>query len=404
MDYLRRHIRKTHQLQVKSLAENDIDHTVISQFPVKQNANPCWPAPPSLLTPPKSGDPYRNQPSEVPQLTAGQDQKFSIASKPFPYSLEGSSMVDLSNVVENVPYAPDNHKRQVALSLAGTITANDSSESDNLTTVGDEDTRSRVGDGDARKFSDNQESLLSRRGKTEYSSYCEVNTQDALNLVEKVVKGILLSRLLDHALPEVRDATGEFYASSGGPNTCTTTVVSSLSSSKNGIRNMAGKRARKDGKDPGDGGGDDSDDGNDDRPKKKASSDRFPQQRLKCPFHQRQPERYTKAACRGEGFAGMGKLKDHLKRVHMHPLRCLRCHVEMSEEELEDHLDRDDICARLPAPQDDRIAPQKLWRLDFKKAPFVNARSTEEKWKIMYKMLFPADSEADVPSPCQFPG
>ncbi|KAL1606735.1 hypothetical protein SLS60_004142 [Paraconiothyrium brasiliense] len=29
----------------------------------------------------------------------------------------------------------------------------------------------------------------------------------------------------------------------------------------------------------------------------------------------------------------------------------------------------------------------------------MNARSTEEKWKIMYKTLFPADSEADIPSP-----
>src|SRR4051812_39180488 len=53
-------------------------------------------------------------------------------------------------------------------------------------------------------------------------------------------------------------------------------------------------------------------DDEDRRPSKqndRGPQDGFPRRRLKCPFYQRQPEKYARAACRGEGFADMAKLK-----------------------------------------------------------------------------------------------
>lgn len=251
---------------------------------------------------------------------------------------------------------------------------------------------------------ENRESLLSSQGGSEYASntstpHCDVDVQKALDSAMNVVKGLMLQKLVGHALSEAMDATGSSVTSSrgsGGANA----VFPSPSSQKT-TRNNGGKRARGGGRDPDDDGGDDSDEDDNNRPKKKDSAHRAPQRRLKCPFYQRQPEKYTKAACRGEGFTEMGKLKDHLKRVHMHPLRCCRCHLEMmSEEELRAHMLMDIVCEKRLAPVDDRIAPETLSKLDFKRAPFVNARSTGEKWKILYKRLFPTDLEADIPSPC----
>jgi hypothetical protein len=249
-----------------------------------------------------------------------------------------------------------------------------------------------------------RESLLSSHEGSEDESdtsstfHRNVGIQNALDSALHVVKGLMLQKLIGHALSEATDAPGNHGDSGRGPGA--TNESSSLQFASNTARNSGGKRARGGGRDPDDEGDDTSDEDDNSRPKKKGASHKIPQQRLKCPFYQRQPEKYTRAACRGPGFAEMAKLKDHLKRVHTHPWRCRRCHVEMSEEEEAAHLEMVNACAIRSAPLDDRIAPQTLQKLDFKKAPFVNARSTEEKWKRLYMMLFPADSEAETPSPC----
>jgi hypothetical protein len=234
----------------------------------------------------------------------------------------------------------------------------------------------------------------------EASDECEVHVQDALNSAMNVVRNLLLRELLDHTLPEAAD--GLPAASTSTPGSVGSSASSILaSSSVNSQTHQRSKRSREGGRDPGDGNGENSDD--EDRPKKKAGGglpDRLPHRRLKCPFYQRQPDRYNKAACRGSGFVDMAKLKDHIKRVHTQPLRCSRCWVEMEcEEAYSDHLQQENICDRRPEPQDDRIRPQLLKRLDFKKVPYSNARNVEEKWRILFKVLFPEDS--NTPSPCK---
>jgi hypothetical protein len=92
--------------------------------------------------------------------------------------------------------------------------------------------------------------------------------------------------------------------------------------------------------------------------------------------------------------------RDHLKRVHSQPLRCSRCWQEMkSDDAYMEHLQKEIICKKRPEPLDDRIRPQMLKNLDFKKAPYAHTKNTEEKWKILYSVLFP--NENDIPSPCK---
>jgi hypothetical protein len=235
----------------------------------------------------------------------------------------------------------------------------------------------------------------------EASEECEVHLEGALSSAMNVVKNLLLRELLEYTLPDATDAVdGPGASTSGGTGSSASSSLAS-SSSRNSQTPQRSKRSRGDGRDPGDGDGDNSDD--EDRPKKKGGrglGDRFPQRRLKCPFYQRQPEKYTKAACRGTGFADMAKLKDHIKRVHTQPLRCPRCWLEMdSDDAYQEHLQQEVFCQKGPEPQEDRIRPQLLKRLDFKKAPYSNAKNVKEKWKMLFSVLFPSDST--IPSPCK---
>jgi hypothetical protein len=338
---------------------------------------------------------------EASQSIAGQNRMRQITSS----SISRNHENDVSN---GFPSRPDDSEGQRELPSLGEATASDGSEVGVVTTSSGNDYPFRF-DHILRTPSPSntdktRESLLSNHegsedaSDTSSTSHYDVGIQNALDSALNVVKGLMVQKLVGHALSEASDGTGSYGDSSRGPGVAN--EITSLQSADNAIRNNGGKRARGGGRDPDDEGGDASDEDDDDQPKKKGPSNKTPQRRLKCPFYQRQPEKYTRAACRGEGFADMAKLKDHLKRVHTHPWRCRRCHVAMSEDELEVHEIQSDACAISPAPLDDRIAPQTLRKLEFKRAPFVNARSTEEKWKRMYKMLFPADSEADIPSPC----
>ncbi|KAF2116030.1 hypothetical protein BDV96DRAFT_40518 [Lophiotrema nucula] len=114
------------------------------------------------------------------------------------------------------------------------------------------------------------------------------------------VKQLLLQELVDYALPEAMD----------GVESSSSSEV--LPTSRSIVQSGNRKRVRGDGRDPGEEpDSDDPTDDDNDRPKKRNGKGPSggPSRRLKCPFYQRQPEKYTKAACRGEGFADMAKLK-----------------------------------------------------------------------------------------------
>lgn len=248
-----------------------------------------------------------------------------------------------------------------------------------------------------------EEARWSRSGSSEIEDTQLENSQtiDAdrfLNDALIEVKDMLLQELLNHAASEPTDGS-EGSESRKRTRNSSSSFLSSSSSNPSG--QPLQKRLRGGGRNPGDDGESDEDKNEKDKPPNsngKPPLSAFPVRRLKCPFNQRQPEKYVRAACRGGGFADMAKLKDHIKRVHSQPLRCLRCWEEMeSDETYAIHLQAEVSCKKQQEPIDDRLPYQMLRRLDFKKAPYAKAKNTEQKWKILYSILFPDDDE--IPSP-----
>lgn len=232
--------------------------------------------------------------------------------------------------------------------------------------------------------------------------------QNALGTAMNKIKSLLLRGLMDAALSGssitvASSASPESVSQSGSISAARPSSASSGTSSSSSQTAQRRKRTRDTDRSPGDDGNDSNSSEDDDRPKKKtgpSTPDRTAARRLKCPFHQREPEKYLKASCRGAGFADMAKLKDHIKRVHMQPLRCARCWLEMeSDGAYDEHMQQDSMCEKRPEPHDDRIRPQTLKQLDFKKAPYASAKSTEEKWRMLFSVLFP--DESNIPSPCR---
>ncbi|KAH7069847.1 hypothetical protein BKA63DRAFT_569450 [Paraphoma chrysanthemicola] len=286
-------------------------------------------------------------------------------------------------------------KRSEPLQLGGRKTSISSSET-HLSQISSDDNSGSSGD-------NVEDSLELYEDSEEDFEESEITMKSALDTAMSVVKGLLLRELLDCALPDAIDSLGSPSSTSSRSqsNSAASSSSSNVSSNKSDSqRAPSGKRTRENRGDSGDTDGDESDK-DDERPKKKSGKDpaeRPIHGRLKCPFFQRQPERYTKAACRGRGFADMAKLKDHIKRVHTQPLRCSRCWLEMrSEDTYSEHLQQEEACTKNGEPQDDRIRPQMLKRLDFKKSPYTKARNVEEKWNMMFSAIFPDDTV--VPSP-----
>ncbi|KAF2742312.1 hypothetical protein M011DRAFT_481804 [Sporormia fimetaria CBS 119925] len=96
----------------------------------------------------------------------------------------------------------------------------------------------------------------------------------------------------------------------------------------------------------------------------------------------------------------MGKLKDHLKRVHQKPIerqfQCTRCWTELpSKDALNEHQKLDPKCTERPGQPDERMSASMLQGLNFSRGPYAN-KTVEEKWKMLYMTLFP---EEHVPSP-----
>lgn len=133
-------------------------------------------------------------------------------------------------------------------------------------------------------------------------------------LVRGVAKA--LRAVLDHKLHQYRSNSppGSYTRAQGSGNDTGQSSTDSSRASSIGHR-APGKRSRNVNNDQprDDEDGQNSDEDQNDRANKKgkkaASSTNRPRRRLKCPYYQRCPEEHSRAACRGEGFVDMGKLK-----------------------------------------------------------------------------------------------
>ncbi|KAF2806291.1 uncharacterized protein BDZ99DRAFT_394273, partial [Mytilinidion resinicola] len=124
--------------------------------------------------------------------------------------------------------------------------------------------------------------------------------------------------------------------------------------------------------------------------------------RFACPYYKRNPGRHsTNTSCVYPGFRHVSRVKEHLYRNHALPIACPRCcNTFKSDAELYNHSRAPESCeVQEQRPLDGFNRDQEMRLKSKKRSPTIVTE--EEKWKAIYRILFPFDPEADMPSPCK---
>jgi hypothetical protein len=146
-----------------------------------------------------------------------------------------------------------------------------------------------------------------------------------------------------------------------------------------------------------------------------------PFRKLACPYYQREPRKCHKhRACSGPGWDTVHRLKyvltsykdvqrsltqcfrGHLYRSHAMTPHCGRCYMTFEKDaQVTEHLRLYNTCiVRTPILLDGFNKDQER-QLKGRRTMF-QAGSEEEKWKIVYLILFPDTPLGELPSPCEF--
>ncbi|KAF5972660.1 hypothetical protein FCOIX_9241 [Fusarium coicis] len=120
---------------------------------------------------------------------------------------------------------------------------------------------------------------------------------------------------------------------------------------------------------------------------------------LACPFVKEYPEDPW-PRCQ-KGWPSVHRIKEHIYRCHKAPIYCKRCFgIVKTEKELDSHLRQHPAC-EVVSPSRDMPGIDNETKDRLKSRRGIQNFSEEEKWKHMYKVLFPKTE--DIPSPyCDF--
>ena len=125
--------------------------------------------------------------------------------------------------------------------------------------------------------------------------------------------------------------------------------------------------------------------------------------RFACPYLKRDPQHYrNKTACNGIGFLDAHRVKDHLyKKHHLHI--CPNC-----GQEIQDHNEYITDHSRLRVRCTGGEPREYTAGLDHEQETLLKDRglggrgsSDEQKWKTIYKILFPDQEDGQIPDPYQ---
>ncbi|KAL2024336.1 hypothetical protein VTK56DRAFT_8818 [Thermocarpiscus australiensis] len=116
-----------------------------------------------------------------------------------------------------------------------------------------------------------------------------------------------------------------------------------------------------------------------------------------CPFCKHDPAKYKSVrTCLGPGWVNVHRVKEHVYRNHsMRSLKncCLRCFEHFDKPESLKSHQRAEVSCKLKQKSEDTITEEQEKLLRARSKPHS---SEEEKWKEMYRILFPDET---VPSP-----
>ncbi|KAI1425012.1 hypothetical protein F5Y12DRAFT_749273 [Xylaria sp. FL1777] len=120
--------------------------------------------------------------------------------------------------------------------------------------------------------------------------------------------------------------------------------------------------------------------------------------KLACPFYKRDAHSPAiSRACRGVGWASISRVKEHIYRCHAPKHQCNRCHKGFdSDVDLATHQRSSDPCPLLDTPLAETISGDQRAQLRHYGGKRVKG-ANEEKWRSLYRILFPGDSF--IPSP-----
>ncbi|KAL3301684.1 Nicotinate-nucleotide diphosphorylase [Colletotrichum asianum] len=119
---------------------------------------------------------------------------------------------------------------------------------------------------------------------------------------------------------------------------------------------------------------------------------------LACPYLKHDPKTYgQRRGCRGASFTSTHRLKEHLHRTHRQKPNCPRCRTTFSAEaEVREHLKSQSLCEVLEGVSVEGFDEVQEKQLKSKKRGRV-VKSEQDKWREIYRILFPDSSE--IPDP-----
>ncbi|KAF4821814.1 hypothetical protein CGCSCA5_v002694 [Colletotrichum siamense] len=119
---------------------------------------------------------------------------------------------------------------------------------------------------------------------------------------------------------------------------------------------------------------------------------------LACPYLKHDPKTYgQRRGCRGASFTSTHRLKEHLHRTHRQKPNCPRCRLTFSAEaEVREHLKSQSLCEVLEGVSVEGFDEVQEKQLKSKKRGRV-VKSEQDKWREIYRILFPDSSE--IPDP-----
>ncbi|KAJ0347969.1 hypothetical protein KNSL1_005990 [Colletotrichum chrysophilum] len=119
---------------------------------------------------------------------------------------------------------------------------------------------------------------------------------------------------------------------------------------------------------------------------------------LACPYLKHDPKTYgQRRGCRGASFTSTHRLKEHLHRTHRQKPNCPRCRMTFSAEaEVREHLKSQSLCEVLEGVSVEGFDEVQEKQLKSKKRGRV-VKSEQDKWREIYRILFPDNSE--IPDP-----
>ncbi|KAI0129533.1 hypothetical protein BJ170DRAFT_277775 [Xylariales sp. AK1849] len=228
---------------------------------------------------------------------------------------------------------------------------------------------------------------------------------DSSQLGPVVDKKILIHSLLVW-FREWLENTG-YKSASGGVQTCGSRSASRDTHAKvdagsqdpaNRSQNLDSKRRPK---------GDDTDDEDGSKRNRKKTRENFDvfsaPKRYACPFFKRNPYKLRAQPSCTHSWPNVSRIKEHVYRQHRLPdFQCQRCGVQFETAILQlTHQRQVRPCNVQPSPLQEGITLQMF--VDLRDKRLGRGASEEDKWRTMYRVIFPLDDPARYPSPYDEP-